>query len=97
MSGGFYVAQEAPHHQEYYKLGEEIVTWSEPDELVDKLAFYSKNLQAAERIREAGAKRALECHTWRHRFDCLFKRLGIPVQHRAQTRFGHSRTELEVV
>ena len=90
MSGGFYVAQEAPHHQEYYKLGEEIVTWSEPDELVDKLAFYSKNLRSAERIREAGGKRALECHTWRHRFDCLFKRLGIPVQHRAQTRFGHS-------
>jgi hypothetical protein len=88
MSGGFYIAQEAPHHQEYYKLGEEIVTWSEPDELVDKLAFYSRNLQSAERIREAGAKRALACHTWRHRFDRLFKRLGMPVQHREQTCLG---------
>ena len=81
MAGGFYLTQEAPDHHHYYKIGEEIDTWSEPGELVEKLAFYSKNLRATERIREAGAKRALECHTWEHRFDRLFKRLDMTTQH----------------
>jgi hypothetical protein len=81
MAGGFYLAQEAPDHHQYYKIGEEIDTWSEPGELVEKLGFYSRNIHAAERIREAGAKRALECHTWEHRFDRLFKRLGMPSWH----------------
>lgn len=75
MSGGFYLTQEAPDHRDYYKIGEEIETWSEPGEFVEKVAFYSRHEKAAERIREAGQKRALECHTWRHRFDRLFQRL----------------------
>lgn len=75
MSGGFYLVQEAPDHSDYYKLGQEIETWSQPEELVDKTAFYLKNSHKAERIREAGKRRALESHTWRHRFDHLFQRL----------------------
>lgn len=75
MAGGFYLVQEAPDHAEYYKLGEEIETWSEPEELIQKISFYSRNVAAAERIREAGHRRALECHTWQHRFDRLFHRL----------------------
>lgn len=75
MSGGFYLVQEAPDHHNYYKIGEEIETWSEPGELIDKVMFYSRNEQAAERIRQAGQRRALEQHTWRHRFDRLFHRL----------------------
>ncbi|MDH4187146.1 MAG: glycosyltransferase, partial [Nitrospira sp.] len=75
MAGGFYLVQEAPDHQTYYKSGEEIETWSEPDELIDKLIFYSRNVRPAERIREAGQKRALTSHTWQHRFDHLIKKL----------------------
>ncbi len=77
MAGGFYLTQEVPDHHEYYKVGQEIETWSEPRELAEKIAFYTRNTKAAERIRGAGAKRALESHTWRHRFDHLFKTLGI--------------------
>jgi hypothetical protein len=77
MSGGFYLVQEAPGHAEYYKIGHEIDTWKDVDELIEKLSYYTKNPAAASRIREAGKKRALECHTWRHRFDRLFERLGI--------------------
>ena len=75
MSGGFYLVQQTPDHSNYYKIGEEIETWSEPDELVDKAMFYLRNEQSAERVREAGRRRALEHHTWRHRFDRLFDRL----------------------
>lgn len=72
MSGGFYLVQEAPGHAEYYKVGEEIETWREPEGLIDKLRYYTKNESAAWRIREAGRKRALECHTWEQRFAGLF-------------------------
>ncbi|WP_455244328.1 glycosyltransferase family protein [Petrachloros mirabilis] len=72
MSGGFYLVQEAPGHAQYYKLGEEIETWNDTNELLDKLSFYSKNAAATLRIRDAGKKRALHFHTWQHRFDQLF-------------------------
>lgn len=75
MAGGFYLVQEAPDHSQYFKIGEEIVTWSEPGDFVDKALFYSRNERAAGRIREAGQKRVLGEHTWRHRFDRLFARL----------------------
>jgi hypothetical protein len=75
MSGGLYVVQEAPDHEQYYKIGEEIITWSEPEEFIDKVLFYSRHEQASARIREAGQKRVLKDHTWQHRFDRLFDRL----------------------
>lgn len=80
MSGGFYLVQEAPDHVAYYKVGVEVETWSDPEELTDKLAFYLRNPAAAERIRIAGNKRALASHTWQHRFDRLFSRLRVMKQ-----------------
>lgn len=77
MSGGFYLVQQAPDHAEYYRLGCEIETWSEPGELTDKALFYSRRPKEAERIREAGHARALECHTWKHRFNQLFQQKTI--------------------
>ncbi|HET9846624.1 MAG TPA: glycosyltransferase, partial [Nitrospira sp.] len=74
MSGGFYLVQQAPDHGDYYRLGREIETWSHPDELIDKTLFYVSHPKEAERIREAGHARVLECHTWKHRFDQLFQR-----------------------
>jgi spore maturation protein CgeB len=75
MAGGFYLVQEAPDHSQYYKLGEEIVVWSEPGDFIDKIIFYSRHERAAARIREAGQKRVLGEHTWKHRFDRLFASL----------------------
>jgi spore maturation protein CgeB len=75
MAGGFYLVQEAPDHSQYYKLGEEIVVWSEPGDFTEKALFYSRHERAAARIREAGQKRVLGEHTWQHRFDRLFARL----------------------
>ena len=77
MSGGFYLVQRAPDHEDYFRLGHEIETWSETDELIDKVQYYARHREEAERIREAGHKRALESHTWHHRFNRLFQRIPI--------------------
>lgn len=84
MSGGFYLVQEAPGHADYYKIGHEIDTWKDVDELIDKLSYYEKHTAAALRMREAGKRRALESHTWRHRFDRLFEALGMSNGRRTQ-------------
>lgn len=75
MAGGLYLVQEAPDHGHYYKIGEEIIVWSEPGEFVEKVLFYSRNERANERIREAAQRRVLKEHTWQHRFDALFAQL----------------------
>ena len=82
MSGGFYLVQRAPGHEDYYNLGEEIETWASLEELIDKVTYYSNHEAAAWRIREAGRKRAVASHTWRHRFDEMFqclRAIGAPV------------------
>jgi spore maturation protein CgeB len=75
MAGGLYLVQEAPDHPQYYKIGEEIVTWSDPGDFVEKVRFYARHENAASKIRDAGQRRALQEHTWRHRFDQLFDRI----------------------
>jgi spore maturation protein CgeB len=75
MSGGFYLVQQAPGHEEYYDIGKEIETWTSSDELIDKLSYYRTHEAAARRIREGGRKRALASHTWQHRFDAMFEYL----------------------
>jgi spore maturation protein CgeB len=75
MAGGFYLVQEAPDHAEYFRIGEEIVTWTDPEDFVEKAQYYKHHADAADRIRRAGQKRVLEHHTWKHRFDRLFAQI----------------------
>jgi len=64
---------------EFYEVGREIDTYVSPLELVDKVRFYLRHPDAAERLREAGYNRALRDHTWRRRFEDLFRRVNLPA------------------
>lgn len=75
MAGGFYLVQEAPDHAEYFHIGEEIVTWRESGELIEKARYYMRHSNVTDRIRRAGQRRVLEHHTWQHRFDALFAQI----------------------
>ncbi len=75
MAGGFYLVQEAPDHAEYFRIGEEIVTWTEPGDFLEKARYYIHRPDVADRIRRAGQQRVLEHHTWKHRFDRLFAQI----------------------
>lgn len=63
--------------EEFYEVGREIVTYRTPAELVDKVRFYLKNPHAAEQLRQAGYLRATINHTWVHRFQELFRKIGM--------------------
>jgi spore maturation protein CgeB len=61
----------------FYEVGHEIDTYRTPAELVDKARFYLAHPALAEKLREAGYRRALRDHTWVQRFRELFQKIGM--------------------
>jgi hypothetical protein len=62
---------------EFYEVGREIDTYTSEAELVDKVKYYLKHPETAERMREAGWRRARRDHTWTRRFEELFRKVGL--------------------
>lgn len=62
---------------EFYEIGREIDTYQTREELVDKTRFYLAHPDAAEKMREAGYRRALRDHKWTNRFEELFGKIGL--------------------
>jgi spore maturation protein CgeB len=72
-----YLTSHSDEITEFYDVGCEVDTYCSPDELVDKTRFYLCHHEAAERLRAAGYRRALRDHTWRSRFEVLFRKIGL--------------------
>lgn len=66
--------------EEFYKIGEEIDTYAGEAELVEKAKFYLANPDRAERLREAGYRRARRDHTWERRFEELFQKMDLTTR-----------------
>lgn len=62
---------------EFYEVGKEIDTYHALEELVEKTKFYLARPAEAERLREAGYRRALRDHTWKNRFEELFSKIDL--------------------
>jgi hypothetical protein len=62
---------------EFYEPGKEIDTYRDPEELIAKTKHYLSHPDEAERLREAGYRRALRDHTWERRFEDLFSAIGL--------------------
>ncbi len=77
MSGACYLAQHFDELAEYYRIGEEIDTFRDRDELLEKARFYLGHPERAEAVRRAGRERALRDHTWTARFGMLFREMGL--------------------
>jgi spore maturation protein CgeB len=72
-----YITGHTEEIAEFYELGKEIDTYQSPEELVEKTRFYLAHPSQAEKIREAGYRRAVRDHTWEKRFAQLFEKLGM--------------------
>lgn len=77
MSGALYLTEDQPELAEYFVPGEEVLTYADHDELLDKSRYYLAHQEQAERIRRAGFERARREHTWQQRFNQLFDVLGL--------------------
>jgi spore maturation protein CgeB len=77
MSGALYLTEAQPELAEYFVPDKEVLTYSDRHELLDKARYYLAHQELAERIRRAALIRSRREHTWQHRFNQLFARLGL--------------------
>ena len=73
---GFLLTGPADNLDEYYADGKEIVVFHSPEEMRDRIRYYSKHDSERETIANAGYQRTLLEHTWEHRWTDIFKRVG---------------------
>ena len=77
MSGALYCTGYCEELAEFYEPDREIITYRNEHELLEKIRYYLTHPSEAERVRVAGRRRALECHTYQKRFRDLFEELGL--------------------
>ena len=77
MSGGLYLTQHNPELSLVYDVCKEIMTYKDEKDCAKKIKWLLANPDEADKIREAGKKRALKDHTWEKRFEKIFRLAGI--------------------
>lgn len=75
--GRLQVCTPADDLQSYFDYDKEIVVANTADELVEKLHYYLEHPDERETIAAAGRERMLKEHQWHHRFEYIFKEVGI--------------------
>jgi len=73
---GFLLTTPAPHLEEYYEPGREIVIASSPDEMIEKCRYYLSHESERLSIARRGYERTLAEHTWICRLTDIFDKLG---------------------
>jgi spore maturation protein CgeB len=77
MSGGFYMVEYMEELEEFFEIGKEVVCYSGPEDLADKIKYYLAHDHERENIRRAGYERCLRDHTWKKRFEQVFAEIGL--------------------
>lgn len=63
--------------EEFYEIGKEIVCYTGPEDLAEKIKYYLAHETERETIRKAGYDRCLRDHTWQKRFQTVFQQIGL--------------------
>lgn len=77
MHGGFYLTQDCPELQELFRVGENIATWDNTPDLLDKIRYYLDHPTERQKIAIAAQNHCLLYHTWEKRFRDLLKELNL--------------------
>ncbi|MBI9086569.1 MAG: tetratricopeptide repeat protein [Desulfobacterales bacterium] len=75
--GGFQLSSDAENLTEYYAEDREIVIFRSDEELVDKVRYYLAHEAEREAIARNAYDRTLAEHTWQHRLNLIFDRMGV--------------------
>jgi spore maturation protein CgeB len=73
----FLLTEPAEDLENYFEIGKEIEVYHSIPEMVEKIRYYLEHEKEREKIAEAGYKRVMREHTWKHRFDEIFKKVGL--------------------
>ena len=77
MSGGFYMVEYMEELEEFFEIGKEIVCYTGPQDLADKIKYYLAHDDERTQIQQAGYARCLKDHTWQTRLTAAFQQMGI--------------------
>lgn len=69
--GALLITDHKKNMNEFFEVGREVVTYINPDDLIQKVKYYLAHLKEAEKIAKAGQKRTLKEHTYRLRMKEL--------------------------
>lgn len=79
MCGGLQIVSRTEEMSGYFTEDNEIIYYSDVEEMVDKCRFYLKddNFILREKLKLNARRRAINEHTWSHRFNSIFESLGV--------------------
>lgn len=77
MSGTMMLTQRADDIESFYEPGKEFVAYDSIEDCADKAKFYLRNETERARIAEAYYRRTRAEHLWEHRFQQLFREIGL--------------------
>lgn len=73
--GSFLLTGYAPHLEDYYEIGKEVVCFDDIEDLKTKIKYYLKNEEEREKIALAGYLRTINEHTYEKRFNAILNRI----------------------
>jgi len=74
-SGGFQMSYYVEGLEHCFEIGKEIVVFSGIKDLVEKIKYYLKHEEEREKIAQTGYQRTIGEHTYKKRFEKIFKRI----------------------
>lgn len=81
--GAFTLTGDVDSLERYYAPGQEVITYTHVDDLIDKARYYLAHETEREFIAEQGFARTIRDHTYERRFTDLFRQFGLdtPTTH----------------
>lgn len=76
--GGLLLTGKAENLEDYYEPDKEIVVFENTRDLIEKINYYLNHEDECAAIALAGYERTLREHTYVHRFNDIFTRIGLP-------------------
>lgn len=76
-SGGFLLTEHVPHLGEYFDIGREIATFDSDRDLTKQVRYWLEHPEERAAVADAGYRRVRAEHTYDHRFQAIFRRMGL--------------------
>ncbi len=77
MSGGFYMVEYMEELEEFFEVGKEIVCYTGPQDLAEKIRYYLTHDRERQQIQQAGYVRCVKDHSWQKRLTAAFGQMGL--------------------
>lgn len=83
-AGGFLMSEESDFLREYFRLGKEIITYRDDDDLANKIHYFLNHTDERDAIARAGHQRVRHEHLYETRFAPILKRAAEIVGERSR-------------